>query len=307
MFRAEDLEVFFRDSFVPFAQANISIANAGFLYGLGVFSGIRAHYNAERGALFLFRPQEHYRRLRNACKLCHYKRFLENYSYERFESVLRELISRNNISEDVYIRVTNWSDENKITPKFLYEDSFCAYLYPLGDYVNTKGIRCKVSSWTRVGDNSIPARSKFNGIYVNTAFAKTEALQHGYDEAIFLDSRGHVVEGSAENFFMVLNNTVITPPVTDDILEGITRMSLLQIARDKGYSVVERSIDRTELYRADEIFLSGTGAKVCPVVEVDGYGIGEGKVGPVSQVLQDTYFRAARGEVPEYESWLVKV
>lgn len=308
MFDHQSLKVFFRGSFVDFADANISVANTGFLYGLGVFTGIRAHYNAKKDKLYVFRPEAHFRRLQFSCKLLRYTNFSETYDEAKFVALITELLRINNIREDAYIRVTNFTDENKVTPKFVgYKDSLCAFLYPLGDYVPTTGMRCKVSSWSRVEDNSLPARAKINGAYVNTAFAKTEALLGGYDEAIVLDGQGHVVEGSAENIFFVYGNKIVTPPVHDNILEGITRLSVIQLARDLGYEVIERSLDRSELYKADEIFLTGTGAKISPVVEVDNYVVGSGTVGQVSQLIQDTYQRVVRGEDEKYLGWLCDV
>lgn len=305
MFNHEQLKVYFRGEIVDFKDATVSISNTGFMYGLGVFTGIRAHYNDSLDKLFIFRPEEHFRRLQNSCKLCNYTGFLENYDFKKFIGVLGSLIQANNIREDAYIRVTNFTDENRISPRFVdYKDSFSAFLYPLGDYVPTGGMKCKVSSWTRIEDNAIPARAKFNGAYINTAFAKTEALRAGFDEAIVLDSRGHVVEGSAENIFLLIQGKLVTPPVTDNILEGVTRMSVMQIARDLGLEVVERSIDRTELYLAEEIFLTGTGAKVSPVVQVDSYKVGSGAVGELGAKIQKIYFEAVRGERKEYRSWL---
>lgn len=301
-------QVFFDGKIIPFSDANLSIANTGFLYGLGVFTGMRAHYSQSKDALYLFRPRDHYKRFLFACKLLRYKNFLANYDYDKFLKVVVDVIKANQVKHDVYIRVTNFSNENRVTPKLIeYKDSLCAFLYPLGDYVPTSGMRCKVSSWTRVSDNSIPARAKINGLYVNTAFAKTEALLEGYDEAIFMDDRGHVVEGSAENIFFVFDDTLVTPPVTDNILEGITRQSVIDIANDLGIKVIERSVDRTELYKADEIFLTGTGAKVSPVVEVDRYPVGNGAVGEISKKIQEQYFAAVKGEIAKYQDWLVDV
>lgn len=306
MFDHETLQVYFRGEFVPFEKAVISVANSGFLYGLGVFTGIRAHFNAECGRLFIFRPDLHFERFHFGCRLFRYSGFTDQYDYPRFLTVLRELIQRNNIREDVYIRVSNFTDENRITPKFVgYRDSLSAFLYPLGDYVPVNGMRCCVSSWQRVQDNALPARAKTHGGYVNTAFAKTEALLAGFDEALFLDSAGHVVEGSAENLFVVEKGTIVTPPKSDNILEGITRATVLEIADDLGIPVVERSISRSELYRADEVFLTGTGAKVSPVTEIDRYQIGNGGVGPISKRIQEFYFQVVRGELPEYSNWLV--
>lgn len=308
MFDHETLKVLFRGEIVDFKDATISVANTGFLYGLSVFTGMRAHYNAGQDKMFLFRPDAHYERFCFQCKLLRYENFLNKYDYKTFLSQIVELIRVNSLQEDLYIRVTNFSDENRVTPKFIdYKDSLCAFLYPIGNYVPTTGMRCKVSSWQRVRDNSVPARAKIAGLYSNTAFAKTEALRQGYDEALFLNEHGHVVEGSAENIFVVYGSTLVTPPRSDAILEGITRATVMELAKDNGLEVIERSIARSELYRADEVFLTGTGAQVSPVVEIDGYEVGSGAVGPVSKLLQDTYFKAVRGELPEYNSWLVDV
>ncbi len=305
MFDYKSLQVYFRDQFVPFAEANISIATTGFLYGLGVFTGMRAHWNEEKQQLYIFRPEDHYQRFLRSCRLCNYDNFEKKYTYEKFLAVLVELLKRNEIRQDAYIRVSQFTDAVDIGPKFAHgTDSLAIFLYPLGDYVPTSGMRCMVSSWRRVEDTAIPARAKIFGAYVNTAFAKEEALRNGYDEAIVLDSLGHAVEGSAENLFIVREGKIITPPVTDNVLEGITRKTVIQLAEDLAYTVVERSIDRTELYFADEVFLSGTGAKVSPVREIDGYTIGLGEIG---QKLQDAYFKVVKGDVPEYNSWVVAV
>lgn len=306
MFNHEELKVFFRGEIVPFSQATISVSSTGFLYGLGVFTGMRAHFNDKTGKLYIFRPDAHYRRFMASCKLFRYTGFTEQYDYPRFLKVLKDLLVVNGIKEDAYIRVSNFTDENKVTPKFVgYRDSLTVFLYPLGDYVPTGGMRCCVSSWVRIEDNAIPSRTKTHGGYLNTAFAKTEALKNGFDEAIFLDGRGHVVEGSAENIFIVVDGELITPPVSDNILEGITRDSVLRIARDNGIRCVERSIDRSELYRAEEVFLTGTGAKVSPVVEIDHYPVGTGTVGPIGKKIQDIYYAAVRGDEPKYREWIV--
>lgn len=307
-FDHQQLTVFFRGEFVPFSEATISIANTGFMYGLGVFTGMRVHVNPSNGKLYLFRPDAHYKRFYNSCKLLRYNGFTDNVSCEDFVAMLTKLVRINNVKQDSYIRVTNFSDENLVTPKLIdYKDSLCAFLYPLGDYVPTGGMRCKVSSWTRADDNAVPARAKINGLYVNTAFAKTEALTNGYDEAIFLDSRGHVVEGSAENLFLVRDSKLITPPVSDNILEGVTRGTIIELALGLGLDVVERSIDRSELYCADEILLTGTGAQVSPVIEVDGVKVGTGSIGDIGGELQKLYSAVVRGEDSRYSQWLVDI
>lgn len=308
MFDHESLKVYLRDKIVDFDQGTVSISNTGFMYGLSCFTGMRAHYNKEQDKLFLFRARDHYNRFCFQCRLMRYDNFLRDYSFEKFQSIIVELLKVNEMRQDTYVRITNFTDENKVTPKFVeYGDALCMFLYPIGNYVPIGGMRCKVSSWNRVDDNYIPARGKITGLYTNTAFAKTEALIGGYDEAIFLDSSGHVVEGSAENIFIVYGDTLVTPGRSDAILEGVTRQSVMEIAKDEGLRVEERSIDRTELYRADEVFMTGTGAQVAPVIEVDDYPLNDRKIGPVSLKLQKLYFDAVRGESEKYMHWLTDV
>ena len=308
MFNHEELEVFFNGEFLPFPSANVSIANTSLLYGLGVFTGVRAFKNPATEKMYIFRPNDHYERLKKSCKMMRYDKFSKSYSRAQFVDILKDLLIKNKIQEDVYYRVTNFTFDNKITAKFIgYNEALSAFLYPIGDYVPTNGMRCKISSYARTSDSATPARAKITGLYVNTAFAKTEALLAGFDEAIFLNNSGHVVEGSAENLFLVRDGALITPPLSDEILEGITRATIMEIAKDKGIECIERSILRSELVFADEIFLTGTGAKVSPVVDIDHYQIGSGQVGPISKLLQDTYLAAARGELPEYHSWVEEV
>ncbi|HMO17542.1 MAG TPA: branched-chain amino acid transaminase [Oligoflexia bacterium] len=308
MFDHKKCQVFFRGEFVSYDKATVSIANTGFLYGLSVFTGMRAFRNPVKNSLYLFRISDHYERLRFSCRLMRFENFFRDYSLARFVEILSELLVLNEIKEDAYIRVTNFADETKIGPSLKgTSDSLSIYLYPLGDYVATTGLRCCVSSWNRLKDNTIPARAKISGSYVNTALAKTEALYDGYDEAIFLSDDSKVVEGSAENIFLVREGNIITPPVNDNILEGITRKSVLEIAKDRGINCTERSISRSELYAADEIFLSGTGAKIAPVIEIDNIPVGTGTVGPIARLIQDSYLSAARGQLDDYRHWVHEV
>lgn len=308
MFNFKECKVYFRDQFVDFNQANISIANVGFLYGMGAFTGIRAHYNADDQQLYLFRPQEHFKRFRHACQLCMFNHFVNTYTEEKFTQVIVDLLKMNNIKQDAYLRVSAFVDAESIGVQWNgYTDALAIFAFPLGDYIPTTGMKCKVSSWRRVDDNAIPARGKLNGAYVNTAFAKTEALLAGYDEALVMDHNGHVVEGSAENFFMVRDGVLITPPVTDNILEGVTRKTLLEVAKDQGMPILERSVDRSELAFADEVILTGTGARVSPVIQVDQFTIGDGKVGPIATQLQQLYAQIVYGKIPQYKDWVTPV
>ena len=212
--------------------------------------------------------------------------------------------------EDIYIRPIVYFKDLKLTPKLVgYTPEIAIYLYPFGAYLDPeKGIRAKVSSWIRNDDNSIPSRYKIAGAYVNSALAKTEALMAGYDEAIMLNANGYVAEGSGENIFVVRNGVVATPGVNEHILEGITRALVIRILReDMGVEVVERPIARSELYIADEIFMTGTAAEVTPIVEVDNRKIGTGKVGEITKQLQEIFFNAVRGKVEKYKHLLTPV
>lgn len=308
MFDHESLVVYANEKFQHFKDANISIANTAFLYGLAVFTGMRAFKNNETGKLYCFRLSEHYKRMKNSAKILRFNKFAEHYSEDQFISIIKKLLLDNKIDQDAYIRATIYLKDNKISPKLIgYEDTFSVFLYPLGDYVPINGMRCKVSSWVRSRDNSIPSRAKITGLYANSAFAKTEALIAGFDETIFLNDKGYAIEGSAENLFIIRDGVLITPPVSDEILEGITRATVIEIAKDMGIPCVERSIARTELIIADEVFLTGTGAKVAPVVEIDNYIIGDGTPGPISKSLQKTYFDAVTGKLHQYRKWLDEV
>ena len=212
-------------------------------------------------------------------------------------------------SEDVYMRPLIYKSSELIGVRLHNLDAdFTIFAIPFGKYIDTEtGVRAQVSSWRRTDDNAIPARSKITGAYVNSALAKSEAQLNGFDEAIVLTQDGHVSEGSAENLFIVRDGMLITPPVSDNVLEGITRRRLMSVADDMGVSVIERSIDRTELYTADEIFLCGTGAQVSPVIEVDRRTVGDGSPGPITSRLSHTYFDAVRGKLDAYRSWLTPV
>jgi branched-chain amino acid aminotransferase len=219
-------------------------------------------------------------------------------------------VKRNDFTEDVYIRPIAYKSEEKIGLGMIgVEEDFCVFLTPFGKYFDTaKGIRVGVSTWRRFDDSCMPARAKLTGSYINSSLAKSEALENGFDEAIMLSMDGHISEGSGENIFMMRGQKLITPLLSDNILEGITRAIVILLARDElGLEVEERSVDRTELYVADEIFLCGTGAEITPVLEVDRRPIKDGKIGPITKKIQDLYFSAVRGEIAKYSSWLTPV
>ena len=302
-----ELWAFFRGEFVPLRDANINVMTHGFNYGTAVFEGIRAYWNAEEEQLFALELVAHYARIRASAGLL----MMEvRQSPEELAEITVELLRRDGLREDVYVRPIVYKSSETIGVRLHNLDSdVTIFAVPFGQYIDTDGgIRAQVSSWRRTDDNAIPARGKITGAYVNGALAKSEAQLNGFDEAIVLTADGHVSEGSAENLFIVKGGVLITPPVTDNILEGITRRRLIGIARDDlGIPTVERSIDRTELYGADEVFLCGTGAQISPVIEIDRRAIGSGRPGPVSRDPSRTYFDAVRGRNPAYRDWLTPV
>jgi branched-chain amino acid aminotransferase len=298
--------VFLNDKFVPANQAHVGVMTHALSYGTGCFEGIRAYWNDQAGENYIFRVREHFERLHRSCRITMTSL---PYTVDELMDIAVELVRRNNLRENCYLRPFAYKSDEVIGVKLHgLTDHFTMYAVPMGDYVATTGLRCGVSSWRRVDDNMIPARAKIAGAYVNSAFAKSEALTNGYDEAIMLTGEGHVSEGSAENIFLMLNNELVTPSPTENILLGITRDTMMQLARRELDRITrERQIDRTELYVADEIFLTGTGAQLAPVVEVDHRPIGTGQIGPVTDQLQRIYADVVRGRRPEYRDWLTPV
>ena len=290
-----------------YADARVGLMTHALQYGTGVFEGIRGYWSPEHEQLFLLKLREHYRRMQNSVKVLKLK--IPMNLDELCETSI-ELIRRNNFRQDVYIRPFAFKSSEEIGVRLHnLKDSFAIYVTPFGNYVEVDGgIRCMVSSWRRIDDNVAPARAKITGIYVNSALAKTEAMENGFDEAIMLSQDGHVSEGSAENIFLIRDGKVCTPPTSDNILEGLTRLAMMELLRKElDMEVVERSIDRSELYIADEIFLCGTGAQISPVIDVDRRPIGDGQVGPVVSQLQKLYFDIVRGLSAKYRNWLTPV
>jgi branched-chain amino acid aminotransferase len=294
---------FFRGNIVPYSEARVGVLTHALNYGTGCFAGIRAYWNAEEQELFVFRPHDHFRRFIESARLLD---MTLPYSVADLTDALVGLLRAELLREDSYARpLAFYGDESigvrlhNLTP----EVSIVAM--PYGRYVeNEEGVHATISSWRRVDDNMIPARGKITGSYVNSAFAKTDAQRAGFDEAIVLNHDGHVAEGSASNFFLIKNGTVLTPPVTDNVLEGITRRTVLELfSKELGLSVVERPIDRTEIPLADEAFFCGTGVQIAAVTRVDHRPIGTGRLGPAVAALRDIYFEVVRGKRAPYRSW----
>ncbi|CAN5707763.1 branched-chain amino acid transaminase [soil metagenome] len=303
----DSVVAYFEGDFVPLSEARLPVMTHGFLYGTATFEGIRAYWNEEQGQLYGLKLLDHFRRLQRSAKILMMKLPMPP---EELVELTVELLRRNDFRQDAYVRPTLYKSTEAIGVRLHnLEERLLMFAVPFGEYIAIdRGITAQVVSWRRNSDQALPARAKIVGGYANSAFSKSEAVLNGYDEAIVLTMDGHVSEGSAENFFMVRDGKLITPSVTDDILEGITRFALMQLAREElGIETVVRTIDRSELYSADEAFLCGTGAQISPVVEIDHRAVGDGKVGPISAQLATLYFDAVRGKLPAYSDWITPI
>jgi branched-chain amino acid aminotransferase len=287
-------------------DAKVSVMTHSFMYGTATFEGIRAYWNAEQGRLYGLFVREHVERIRQSCRIL----LMESIpSVDELVAIVVETARRNHYREDAYIRPSFYKSTRAIGVKLHHLDhDLTVIAVPFGDYVDTaRGIRIMTSSWRRNADEALPARGKIVGGYVNMAFQKSEAELNGFDEALVLTPDGHASEASAANLFMVRNGVMTTPPVSDDILEGVTRNAILRLAADAGIPTEVRSIDRSELYVADEVILCGTGVQVSPVVEVDHRAVGSGVVGPIGNDIRTRYFDAVRGRLPQYLDWLTPI
>jgi len=292
-------------AFVPFADARVSIATHALQYGTGVFEGIRAYWNPKQEQLYVFRLREHFERMTRSCRIV---RIELPGDADQLSAIVVELLKRNAFKSDVYIRPLAYKAA-RVVKVALHglRDGFGIYAFPMGGYLSTGGLAAFTTSWRRISDEAIPARAKVTGAYINTALAVDEAAEHGAEEAIFLTTGGHVSEGGGSNLYMVRDGVLVTPPVTDDILEGITRQTIVALATELKIRVVERQIDRTELFVADELFFCGTGAQVAPCVKVDGRPVGGGAIGPVAKAIGDLYFAIARGDDARHPEWRTAV
>jgi len=296
---------YFEGRLVPFGEATVSIATHALNYGTAIFEGIRAYRQADGGLALLF-ALEHYRRLLRNGRLL---RASVPETPEQLVEITSEMLRRNGAVADLYVRPLLYKSAPSIRLQLTgLDDRISIFSFPLGDYVPTEGLRVAMSAWQRVNDNAVPARGKITGSYVNACLAVEDAKAGGYSEALLLNADGHVAEASSANLFVVREGVLATPPLSDDVLPGITRTCVIGLARDLGYEVEERSVDRTELYAADEVFLSGTGVQIAAIASIDDRPVGEPGSGlPVTTALQKAYFAAVRGLDPRYAHWLTPV
>jgi branched-chain amino acid aminotransferase len=297
---------FFQGKIFPNEDAKISIMTNGFQYGTGYFAGIRGYYSAKEKCLSIFRLDDHYKRFLSSANIlgCPLP-----YTCEELKKITIDLVKKNKPKTNAYFRPFAYVGNTELGPNLANVTlDYAMYMIPLEEYMPLgKGLSLIVSSWQRINDNAIPSRGKVSGGYVNSALARKEATDGGFDEAIMLNKFGRVSEGSAENVFIVRDGALITPDFSEGILEGITRKSIIKIAEDMGISTIERPIERSELYVADEIFLTGTGCQVAWVEQIDRRKIGNGKIGPVTSKLRDKFFKIVKGEDADYSKWCTKI
>ena len=298
---------FFRGGIVPIEQAQVSIMTHALHYGTGCFAGLRAYWNKDREQLFVFRIEDHFHRFINSTRLLYMD---IPYTAEQLIDVTLDLLRHEGYQQDAYIRPLAFKSSETIGVRLHdLDEDVVIFAIPFGRYVqNEEGARVTISSWRRIDDNVIPARGKITGAYANSALIKTDAVLKGFDEAIVLNQNGHVSEGSAENLFIIRDGVAYTPPVYDNILEGINRRTHIQLLHDElGIETIERPLDRTEVFLADELFFCGTGVQVVAVTEVDFHPIGSGQMGPVVSQLRKLFFNIVRGNSPKYRHWCTPV
>jgi branched-chain amino acid aminotransferase len=303
----EQALAYFGGAIVPMSEATVSVATHCLNYGTGCFEGIRAYWNAEQEQLYVLKLREHFERFANSQRIL---KIQLSESVDDLCEITLELLRRQNFRQHTYIRPLAYKASRTIKPVLSnLEDAVAIYATPMGNYIDiSEGLHVGISSWRRVSGNAIPVRAKTIGAYVNSSLAVDEALASGYDEAIFLTETGNVSEGSSCNLFLVRKGQFSTPRPSDDILEGITRSAVIEMARrELGIQTQERAVDRTELYDADEVFLTGTGVQISPVTRIEGRPIGDGKPGPITMELQRRYLAAARGDDPNYATWCTPV
>ena len=302
----EDIIVYFQGDFVPLREARVGILTHALHYGTGVFEGIRGYWEKDKGELFLVRPNEHYARWKINSNMLYME--IPHTAAELTE-LTAELIRRNQFQSNLYVRPLAYKSAQRIGVHPDEQTAFTVVAVPFGEYIDSqKGLHAGVTSWRRIEDNAIPGRAKICGAYVNSALAGDEARRNGFDEAIFLTESGHVAEGAACNIFLVREGKLITPPVTENILEGITRASAMELGRKElGLEVEERRVDRSELYVCDEMFFTGTAVEIAPITRVDHRPVGTGRIGAVTSALRQLYIDATRGRIEAYRHWVFPI
>ena len=293
---------YFHKQFMPLSEAKIGIMTHCLHYGTAIFEGIRGNWNSQQKQIYLFRLKEHYQRLHNGCRLL---KINLPYTIDELCQITVELVERCGFQENLYVRPLAYKSSESLGVRLHdLDEDFLVFAIPWGPYLDIDQARCVVSSWRRPDDNVIPPQAKITGLYINNALAKTEAISNGFDEAIMLTSDGYVSEGSGENIFLVIDGKLVTPASYNSILMGITRDTVIELAQNElGIETIERQIDRSELYIAEECFFTGTAAHITPIGEIDHRKIGNGETGEITKRLQEIYFDVLQGNNPKYLEW----
>jgi len=293
---------YFQNQFVPFAEAKISIATHALHYGTGSFGGLRGIPDPQDPQqILLFRLDRHCQRLSDSAKILHH-----DLPADKIKETLVEFVRINKPKKSFYIRPFVYTSDLGIAPRLHnIEKDFFVYGLELGEYLSSEGVSCRISSWYRQEDRSLPLRAKISGAYITSSLAKTEAVETGFDEAILMNSQGKVSEASGMNIFLVRNGQIITPGFDQDILEGITRDSILTLCKDLGIKTVERPVDKSELFIAEEAFLTGTAAKIAPIKRIESYHLPKNK--PITEKLREKLIAITENRDSEYRDWVDKV
>ncbi len=297
---------YFNKQFVPLSQAKIGVMTNSLHYGTAVFEGIRGNWNSQQKQIYLFRLREHYERMHDGCQVLYIDL---PYTIDELCQITTELVARCRFKEDLYVRPLAYKSSESLGVRLHdLECDFLVFAFPWGPYLDKDRVRCSVSSWRRPDYNVIPPSAKITGLYVNNAFARSEAAEKGFDEAIMLTPNGYVAEGSGENIFLVTKGKLVTPAIDNHILKGITRDTAIKLAQQElGIETIERPIELGELFSAEECFLTGTAAHITPIAEIDHRQIGNGEIGEITKKLQHLYSEIIRGNNPKYLDWCTPV
>lgn len=293
---------YFQNQFVPFTDAKISVATHALHYGTAAFGGLRGIPDPQNPKqILLFRLDRHCQRLSSSARFLHF-----DLPADKIQQIITDFVQKNQPATSFYIRPLVYTSDLGISPRLhSVEKDFFVYGLELGDYLSPQGVSCRISSWYRQEDRSLPLRGKITGAYITSSLAKTEAVESGFDEAILMNAQGKVSEASGMNIFVVRNGTIITPGFEQDILEGITRNSILTVAKDLGIPTVERAIDKSELFIADEVFLSGTAARITPVSRIENYEFTGDR--PITKKLRDKLTAITENRDPQYKDWVFTI
>lgn len=299
---------YLRDKYVPIDQANLNIASSPMLYGLSTYTVMPVFWDKNKKQLNMFRLADHFKRLQNSSRILAFDDFIKNWDKAKFEKIIIDLLVDNEVQSDALVRITIFVDGILSGTKMIgIPHELAIFVYPRTILLPAAGANLTVSSWRRITDNAIPPRAKVNGSYVNSALMKNDALLLGFDDAIALDDQGHVTESTLSNIFIIRDGKLLTPSAATDLLEGLTRDTIFKLAKDLGLECHEKTIDRSELYLAEEAFLCGSSVSITPILSIDHRNIGNKKAGPITKKLMVAYYEVTHGRSKDKYHWISTV